>query len=64
MRLTRPDDFHVHLRDGAALASTVPATALCFGRALIMPNLQPPLTHTDAVLAYRCVCCTSVFVCE
>lgn len=51
--LTRPDDWHLHLRDGAALAAVVPHTAQRFGRALIMPNLRPPVTTTDQALAYR-----------
>ncbi|HET8701349.1 MAG TPA: dihydroorotase, partial [Nitrococcus sp.] len=42
--LTRPDDCHVHLRDGAVLAITVPYSARCFGRAIVMPNLHPPIT--------------------
>ncbi len=51
--LTRPDDWHLHLRDGAALATTVPHTARCFARAIIMPNLKPPVTTTAMALAYR-----------
>lgn len=51
--LTRPDDWHLHVRDGDILADVVPATAACFGRAIIMPNLVPPVvTATDAT-AYR-----------
>ena len=42
--LGRPDDFHLHVRDGALMASVVPFTARQFGRALIMPNLKPPVT--------------------
>lgn len=53
LTLTRPDDWHVHLRDGAALASTVPAIARYFGRAIVMPNLVPPARSTDEALAYR-----------
>lgn len=51
--LIRPDDWHLHVRDGAALATVVPHTARRFGRALIMPNLRPPITTTAAALAYR-----------
>ncbi len=51
--LTRPDDWHLHLRDGAAMASVLPATAARFGRAIVMPNLTPPITTTDLALAYR-----------
>ncbi len=51
--LTRPDDWHLHLRDGAALATTVPHTARSFARAIVMPNLNPPVTTTELALAYR-----------
>jgi dihydroorotase len=51
--ITRPDDWHVHLRDGAALAAVVPDTARQFARAVIMPNLRPPVTTTAQALAYR-----------
>lgn len=51
--LRRPFDAHVHLRDGAALRTVVPHVARDFGRALVMPNLTPPVTTTDAALAYR-----------
>ncbi|KTC94554.1 dihydroorotase [Legionella erythra] len=51
--ITRPDDWHVHFRDGDALQNTVPATGRHFGRALAMPNLKPALTSVKAVLAYR-----------
>lgn len=53
IRIVRPDDWHVHLRDGAYLATTVPHTARCFGRAIIMPNLVPPVTTVAQALAYR-----------
>lgn len=53
LTLTAPDDFHVHFRDGALLAETVPATARCFSRAIAMPNLAPPVTTTAEALAYR-----------
>lgn len=48
-----PDDWHLHLRDGAQLASVVPHTAAQFRRAIVMPNLVPPVTDTAAALAYR-----------
>ena len=51
--ITRPDDWHVHLRDGAALAAVMPDTARQFARAIVMPNLRPPLTTTAQALAYR-----------
>ena len=51
--LIRPDDWHLHVRDGEALATVVPHTAQRFGRALIMPNLRPPVTTTAQALAYR-----------
>src|SRR5438552_2857900 len=53
LTLTRPDDWHLHVRDGAALAAVVPHTARQFGRAIIMPNLRPPVTTTAQALAYR-----------
>lgn len=53
LTLTRPDDWHLHLRDGAALASVVPHTAAQFARAIVMPNLKPPVTTTAQALAYR-----------
>ena len=51
--LIRPDDWHLHVRDGDALATVVPHTARRFGRALIMPNLRPPVTTAEQALAYR-----------
>jgi dihydroorotase len=51
--IRRPDDWHVHLRDGAALAAVLPFTAARFARAIVMPNLDPPVTTTAAALAYR-----------
>jgi len=51
--ITRPDDWHLHVRDGAALQTVVPHTAAQFARALIMPNLKPPVTSTAQALAYR-----------
>lgn len=53
LTLTRPDDWHLHVRDGAALAAVVPDTARQFARAIIMPNLKPPVTTTALALAYR-----------
>ncbi|GAB4206355.1 MAG: dihydroorotase [Tibeticola sp.] len=53
LTLTRPDDWHLHLRDGAALATTVPHTAAQFARAIVMPNLKPPVTTAEQALAYR-----------
>ena len=49
----RPDDWHLHLRDGTALAAVLPATARQFARAIVMPNLRPPVTTAAAALAYR-----------
>ncbi|MBS4098879.1 MAG: dihydroorotase [Sulfuricella sp.] len=51
--ITRPDDWHLHLRDGAAMTSVLPDTAARFGRAIVMPNLRPPVTTTELALAYR-----------
>ena len=48
-----PDDWHLHLRDGDALQSVVLATALQFGRAIVMPNLKPPVTTVSMALEYR-----------
>jgi dihydroorotase len=53
LTLTRPDDWHVHLRDGAALAAVAPHTARRFARAIVMPNLKPPVVSTEQALAYR-----------
>ena len=53
LTLTRPDDWHVHLRDGPQLRAVAGATAQVFGRAIVMPNLQPPVTTTEAARAYR-----------
>ena len=53
LTLTRPDDWHVHLRDGAAMAAVLPHTARQFARAIVMPNLKPPVTTAAAALAYR-----------
>ncbi len=51
--LTQPDDWHTHLRNGDYLATTVPATARQFGRAIVMPNLVPPVTTLEQVTAYK-----------
>ncbi|HTJ97845.1 MAG TPA: dihydroorotase [Rhodocyclaceae bacterium] len=53
LTITRPDDWHLHLRDGAALAAVLPDTARRFGRAIIMPNLKPPVTTVAMAAAYR-----------
>jgi len=51
--LTRPDDWHLHLRDGSVLTSVLPHSARQFGRAIVMPNLKPPVTTTLQASAYR-----------
>ena len=53
LTITRPDDWHLHVRDGAPMAAVVPATARQFARAIIMPNLRPPVTTAAAAAAYR-----------
>jgi dihydroorotase len=53
LSLRRPDDWHVHLRDGAMLQAVAPLTAAQFGRAIVMPNLTPPVTTVAAASAYR-----------
>ncbi len=53
LTLTRPDDWHLHLRDGAALAAVLPDTARRFARAIVMPNLKPPVTTVALAAAYR-----------
>src|SRR3982751_4935786 len=53
LTLTRPDDWHLHVRDGAALQAVVPPSARQFGRALIMPNLRPPVTTASQAIASR-----------
>ncbi len=53
LRITRPDDWHVHFRDGEALRDVVPDTARRFARAIVMPNLDPPVTTVAQALAYR-----------
>ena len=51
--IPKPDDWHLHLRDGRAMASVVGYTARSFGRALVMPNLRPPVVSVEMALAYR-----------
>lgn len=53
LTLTRPDDWHLHVRDGIPLNTVVPHTAAQFGRAIIMPNLRPPVTTAEQALAYK-----------
>lgn len=53
LTITRPDDWHVHLRDGAALNNTVADISRYFGRAIIMPNLVPPVTNAELAMQYR-----------
>lgn len=53
LTLIRPDDWHLHLRDGALMQSVLPDTARQFGRAIVMPNLRPPVTTTGQAQAYR-----------
>ncbi|ALS65594.1 dihydroorotase [Pandoraea apista] len=53
LTITRPDDWHLHVRDGAVLKSVLPDSARQFGRAIIMPNLKPPVTTTEHAAAYR-----------
>ena len=53
LTIRRPDDWHLHLRDGEALRAVLPYTAAQFARAIVMPNLKPPVTTTAQALAYR-----------
>ncbi|MEX2474405.1 dihydroorotase [Marinobacter sp.] len=53
LTITRPDDWHLHVRDGAVLDDVVPTTARCFGRAIIMPNLAPPVINAADARGYR-----------
>lgn len=53
LNITRPDDWHLHLRDDAALKAVLPDTAKQFARAIVMPNLRPPVTTTELAIAYR-----------
>ncbi|MFT6407317.1 MAG: dihydroorotase [Arenicella sp.] len=51
--ITKPDDWHLHFRDGELLNETVPATARCFQRAIVMPNLMPPIRNRSEAMAYK-----------
>jgi dihydroorotase len=53
IEIRRPDDWHLHLRDGAAMAAVLPFTAMRFARAIVMPNLKPPVTTASAAIEYR-----------
>lgn len=53
LTIMQPDDWHLHLRDGAAMASVLPHSARQFGRAIVMPNLKTPITTTEQAIAYR-----------
>ncbi|KAL5130838.1 Dihydroorotase, mitochondrial [Glycine soja] len=53
LTITQPDDWHLHLRDGSLLEAVLPHSAKHFGRAIVMPNLKPPITTTSAAVAYR-----------
>jgi dihydroorotase len=53
LKIRRPDDWHIHLRDDAVLNTVLPYTSEVFGRAIVMPNLTPPITTVDAAIAYR-----------
>jgi dihydroorotase len=53
LTIRRPDDWHLHLRDGAMLKAVLPYTARQFGRAIVMPNLKPPVTTAAQAVAYR-----------
>src|SRR5918993_5968882 len=53
LQITRPDDWHLHLRDGGHMRAVLADTAKRFARAIVMPNLRPPVTTTASALAYR-----------
>ena len=53
LTITRPDDWHLHVRDGDALKAVLPATARQFARAIIMPNLKPPVRTVEDARSYR-----------
>ncbi len=59
-KLRRPDDWHLHLRDGESMRAVLPFTSARFARAIVMPNLQPPVTTTELALAYRGRICSSL----
>ncbi|MCO4762248.1 MAG: dihydroorotase [Myxococcales bacterium] len=60
LTLTLPDDWHLHLRDGAAMTAVTPDTAHQFGRAIVMPNLKPPVVNTEMAHSYRERICAAV----
>lgn len=60
LKLRRPDDWHLHLRDGEPMRAVLPFTSARFARAIVMPNLQPPVTTTELALAYRARICSSL----
>ncbi|MGB6449844.1 MAG: dihydroorotase [Steroidobacteraceae bacterium] len=60
LKLRRPDDWHLHLRDGEPMRAVLPFTTTRFARAIVMPNLQPPVTTTELALAYRGRICSSL----
>lgn len=53
LKIRRPDDWHVHLRDGDMLKTVVPMTSEIYARAIVMPNLSPPVTTVEAAISYR-----------
>ena len=53
LTITKPDDWHLHFRDGDILTETVAATARCFQRGIVMPNLVPPITNAAMALDYK-----------
>ena len=53
LTFTQPDDWHLHVREGDHMISVIAATTRCFARAVIMPNLKPPVTTVSQALAYR-----------
>ena len=53
LKIIKPDDWHVHLRDGLIMQSVLIDTALHFGKALVMPNLDPPIDSVDAAINYQ-----------
>ncbi|WP_428034107.1 dihydroorotase [Amphritea sp.] len=53
LTIRTPDDWHLHFRDGDMLSETVPATARCFQRAIVMPNLAPPVVNAEMAMAYK-----------
>jgi dihydroorotase len=64
LTITRPDDWHLHLRDGDALKAVLPDTARQFARAIVMPNLRPPVTTVELALAYRSRILEALFVAQ